>query len=214
MEARFDAKKTQIVQRLARPEGEYNDASPKGSVDENIRELVAEINGTTGFVTTSSCSGRVAVYLEGPKRPVDSGDLATQDRVDERERSANNAPAPTSGKGGGRWLFTSHEPVDVAGLSDEGTVYASLGIESATYLSFPQDGEKARFVHLKFEPLVCQHDVTISISFSSQPLLVYTASKHGSFSLLVRFFTSSLQHVKRRNWHLTLHRQLGFERAA
>lgn len=38
------------------------DFSPKGSIDIRIRELVAFLNQTECFATTSSCSGRIAVF--------------------------------------------------------------------------------------------------------------------------------------------------------
>lgn len=41
------------------------DLSPKGTVDVGIRELIGEINACEGLVTTSSCAGRVSVFLEG-----------------------------------------------------------------------------------------------------------------------------------------------------
>ncbi|KAG5927298.1 hypothetical protein E4U53_002888, partial [Claviceps sorghi] len=54
----FAAKKTKILDQLAVPEAEYTDASPKGTIDAGIRELIDEINAAEGFVTTSSCAGR------------------------------------------------------------------------------------------------------------------------------------------------------------
>ncbi|KIX93623.1 uncharacterized protein Z520_10529 [Fonsecaea multimorphosa CBS 102226] len=65
--ASFSAKKSQILAALHQPEGEYTDNSPKGTVDTQIRDLIDEINGYEGFVTTSSCAGRVAVFVEGPR---------------------------------------------------------------------------------------------------------------------------------------------------
>lgn len=51
--------------QLAVPDDEYTDLSPKGTVDAGIRDLIDEINGLDGLVTTSSCAGRVSVFLEG-----------------------------------------------------------------------------------------------------------------------------------------------------
>lgn len=47
------------------PDEEYTDLSPKGTVDAGIRDLIDELNRVEGFVTTSSCAGRVSVFLEG-----------------------------------------------------------------------------------------------------------------------------------------------------
>ena len=69
MNEKFSAKKRQVLEQLSKDHQEYTDASPKGSVDEGIRDLVQAINNTSGYVTTSSCAGRVAVFLEGATKP-------------------------------------------------------------------------------------------------------------------------------------------------
>lgn len=43
------------------------DKSPKGSLDEPIIELVHLINDENNFVTTSSCSGRIALFVSESK---------------------------------------------------------------------------------------------------------------------------------------------------
>lgn len=192
MQARFETKKAQIVQRLARPEHEYNDSSPKGSVDESIRELVNEINSTPGYVTTSSCSGRVAVYLEGPKH-----DKSTNETQNRRANEANRSSS-TSGKGGGRWLFTSHNPVDITDFDNESSIYSLLDIEPAQSLSFPVHGQKNQLVHLKFEPMVRGHKSSMSL-YNSPYLIHCTKLNRNSFISFVRSFISLLPRLKRHN---------------
>ena len=94
--ASFLSKKSRILRSLSVPEEEYADKSPKGSVDKEIRELVGEINTCDGLITTSSCAGRISVFLEGEDAHRDS-------TVDRR--------AVPGGKGGGKWLYTSHAPL-------------------------------------------------------------------------------------------------------
>src|SRR5690349_4766931 len=67
----FVAKKSVILSNLSTPASSYEDASPKGSVDIAIVDLIHGINGFDGFVTTSSCSGRISVFVEGKKRSED-----------------------------------------------------------------------------------------------------------------------------------------------
>lgn len=72
----FQGRKSQALENLV-------DKSPKGSIDDPIRECLGLINALPGFFTTSSCSGRVSIFCE-----------------------------PTDGKGrDGFWLFTSHSPI-------------------------------------------------------------------------------------------------------
>ncbi|OAL37799.1 hypothetical protein AYO20_02976 [Fonsecaea nubica] len=149
--ATFAAKKSRILADLDQPEGAYSDNSPKGTVDAQIRDLIDEINRYEGLVTTSSCAGRVAVFVEGPRvkgrgddRQDGGGDedevetWAGQDgqrgggreaareegggggeslsvevsgRVG-REKTMTTSTSP-GGKGGGRWLYVSHDPIPI-----------------------------------------------------------------------------------------------------
>ena len=67
-----------------------HDLSPKGSVDTPIQSLVSLINSTSDFYTTSSCSGRIALF-----QPLH----------------------PTQSKRG-RWLLIEHQQVDVHSLRE------------------------------------------------------------------------------------------------
>ncbi|KAJ9502092.1 hypothetical protein H2202_002156 [Exophiala xenobiotica] len=150
--ATFAAKKAQVLSLLTQPEEDYNDKSPKGTVDAQIRDLIDEINAYDGFVTTSSCAGRVAVFVEGPKaksvgggqpRPDVQGDEVahtngknTQQSTTSDEASEDNAATLTTtttttspgGKGGGRWLYVSHDPITLPTPTD----YDGLPIRSST----------------------------------------------------------------------------------
>lgn len=135
----FAEKKTKILDRLAVPEAEYTDLSPKGTVDKGIRHLIDEINSTDGFVTTSSCAGRVSVFLEGRKAATFSDADADADE---------QPPAQVAGVGGkgagGTWLYVSHDPVQ--------------GQDWLQTLEL-EDGEAqrtGRLIHFKFEPMVSE----------------------------------------------------------
>ncbi|KAI9172290.1 tRNA wybutosine-synthesizing protein 3 [Paramyrothecium foliicola] len=146
--ASFVERKARIVQQLAVPEAEYADASPKGSVDAGIREFVDEINGVEGFVTTSSCAGRVSVFLEGRRAVGPDADDGQQ-------------VAGVGGKGGGgTWLFVSHEPLsgeDGAGIprQDWSAVFG-LGDAETTSEWKAKGGHSRsrRLIHFKFEPML------------------------------------------------------------
>ena len=137
----FTERKKKILDQLAIPDTEYTDASPKGSVDEGIRDLIDEINQQSGFVTTSSCAGRVSVFLEGRR---------VADAKNEDERVAG-----VGGKGaGGAWLFVSHDPVPDKG--NRVTDWSSLfGLEdSATTHDGAAAAKERRLIHFKFEAMV------------------------------------------------------------
>ncbi|GAM89611.1 hypothetical protein ANO11243_076500 [Dothideomycetidae sp. 11243] len=139
MPSPFEAKKSKILSQLSTPSDAYTDLSPKGSVDLPIRSLVDEINALPSLVTTSSCSGRLAIYAEGLKPSTSS--------------SAN-----AQGKGsGGAWLFVSHSPVPVPPTlssllsSSENETPSSIASITPRSTAFgPQD----RLIRLKFEPLI------------------------------------------------------------
>lgn len=135
--ASFLERKTKILSQLSVPTADYTDASPKGSVDEGIRELISELNLADGVVTTSSCAGRVSVFVEGKK----SADPDNDGQV-----------AGVGGKGaGGKWLFVSHDPVPVGSQEwiDALELVDGQGLDSAGSSS-----TERRLIHFKFEPMV------------------------------------------------------------
>ena len=89
----FDQKKLSIVNEI---NSSQPDLSPKGTIDELCLPIIQLINGHRDMVTTSSCSGRLSVFVEGSKRLQDS--------------------TRVSGKGeGGKWLFVTHNSSEVSG---------------------------------------------------------------------------------------------------
>jgi tRNA wybutosine-synthesizing protein 3 len=145
MTNRFEARKHHILAQLETPDSEYQDLSPKGSVDEPIRNLISEINTLDGLVTTSSCSGRISVFLEGRKASDD-------DTLQEENRESRAGPG---GKGGGgAWLFISHDPVEIPEGHASPTFSSRFGLENASTVETSLPEVSSRYVHLKFEPMV------------------------------------------------------------
>ncbi|KAG8408658.1 hypothetical protein J3458_019679 [Metarhizium acridum] len=153
----FAEKKTKILDQLAVPEAEYTDLSPKGSVDRGIRHLIDEINSADGFVTTSSCAGRVSIFLQGRK--------ATPCADADADEQPPAQVAGVGGKGaGGTWLYVSHDPVK--------------GQDWLQSLEF-EDGEAqrtGRLIHFKFEPMIL-HVLTASLAHAQ--LLLRSALQAG-----------------------------------
>ena len=153
----FTARKTAILTSLAAPAESYKDASPKGSVDEGIRNLIDEINAMPGIVTTSSCAGRISVFLEGAKAPHEPMEEETL------PASGSKGTVP-GGKGGGRWLFVSHEPISLSSSSSSSSTEASTWLntfglcsDKTTYQSSRlRPPTKSRLVRFSFEPMVRQ----------------------------------------------------------
>ncbi|KAI0008640.1 methyltransferase TYW3-domain-containing protein [Xylariaceae sp. FL0662B] len=166
----FTQRKNRILELLSIPDSEYTDASPKGSVDAGIRDLIDEINRLSGFVTTSSCAGRVSVFLEG-KKVVEEGLAAPELGVSpETPEEANKQPklAGVGGKGGGgAWLFVSHDPVLFDETKPASSLEALLGLKSPKdtelTLEYGSDADIAatRLIHFKFEPMIL-HILTAS----------------------------------------------------
>jgi len=146
----FQQKKNHILQQLSVPLGDYEDLSPKGSVDVEIRDLIDEINAHESLVTTSSCAGRVSVFLEGDHR--------ARTRINADGELVKKKPASEGGKGGGgRWLYVSHTPM----ARDEEN---ESGVSPFKYLeTFGLNKHEttssytvaSRLIHFKFEPMVC-----------------------------------------------------------
>jgi tRNA wybutosine-synthesizing protein 3 len=169
--SKFAGKKAKILQQLSVPSADYTDASPKGTVDAGIRDLIDEINAQDGLVTTSSCAGRVSVFLEGRKVAPQSANNDAQadissteeDRPVQLELQDQESTKPTTsvgGKGGGgTWLFVSHDPIPDVGEGPE-SITALLGLDGIprTREDDTDSGLAAssgsRLIHFKFEPMV------------------------------------------------------------
>jgi tRNA wybutosine-synthesizing protein 3 len=158
----FLNQKADILAKLSVPLEQYTDRSPKGSVDIGIRELIDEINEFAGCVTTSSCAGRVSVFLEGKR----GGSASLEDGEEEgdgevRESTAGKS-ASIGGKGaGGKWLYVSHDPLAVDILESREsskTLHGLLGMKRDPVSDFQlRSGDKpgdVRWVRFKFEPMV------------------------------------------------------------
>lgn len=154
--ATFTQKKTAILTSLSAPASTYSDLSPKGTVDTAIQDLIDRLNTLEGVVTTSSCAGRVSVFLEGRKHG--KGKAVGRDDGGCKEGMAERQAAVPGGKGmGGRWLFVSHEPVQVR--RDEEPVSRILGLEpmeGMAWLKIDMEVDDLRLVRFQFEPMVCK----------------------------------------------------------
>ncbi|KAI9281747.1 methyltransferase TYW3-domain-containing protein [Umbelopsis sp. AD052] len=143
----FQERKEKVISELVEEMNpNRSDKSPKGYIDAPILDLMRLINQHSQFYTTSSCSGRVAVYCEG----VD----------DKKKTSATEAEAAKSTKGG-KWLYVTHDPVLIPDTLDDkekwilqllfGDSYADLTME-------PIEDDQAiinqQLVFFKFEPLI------------------------------------------------------------
>ena len=175
----FAARKRKILAQLAVPDAEYTDASPKGTVDAGIRDLIDELNGLDGFVTTSSCGGRVSVFVEGVKKKGAAAQNQAQEAEDtskatgEEVDKCNDAEAETAARpagmtlaaaggkgGGGNWLFVSHDPVPNTG--DQTNLEDVLGLKNVCEEvndegSSSKEESSSRLIHFKFEPMVSKH---------------------------------------------------------
>ena len=159
---RFGEKKAAILRQLAVPDAEYTDASPKGSVDEGVRALLGDVNRARGLVTTSSCAGRLSVFLEGSKAAAAAAAAAAGGG------HASGQVAGVGGKGaGGTWLFVSHEAIgdgDAPFRDFVGRLGMEEGLSSQGQVG---DITSQRLIHFKFEPMVSQRAQPSSPSFLS-----------------------------------------------
>ncbi|KAG9199531.1 hypothetical protein G6514_008389 [Epicoccum nigrum] len=159
--SRFEIRKQKILEQINVPDGEYHDLSPKGSIDAPIRELISEINDIDGIVTTSSCSGRISVFLEGRKADIEytkSGEEGEESRA-----------GPGGKGGGGTWLFISHDSVEVSDVAASQDFLSKFGLEEAAPDATKAIDVQRRFIHLKFEPMIL-HILSASI-YHAQKLL-------------------------------------------
>ncbi|KAJ9471868.1 tRNA wybutosine-synthesizing protein 3 [Diplonema papillatum] len=99
-DASFDTRKAAILKALA---DAAPDRSVKGFVDALCLPVIEFLTGTEDFVTTSSCSGRVALWQDGAGG--DAEEAGEADAGADRKKS----------KGGG-WLYVSHDLPNEQGL--------------------------------------------------------------------------------------------------
>lgn len=111
MASPFDQKKASILQEIGITSETVPDASPKGTIDERCLPIMNVINAHPDMVTTSLCSGRVSVFLEGKKHENQIGAKGNE----------------------GRWLFVTHEPDALQNWSDSvDFVFDTPPVTSAT----------------------------------------------------------------------------------
>ncbi|KAJ5101113.1 hypothetical protein N7456_007165 [Penicillium angulare] len=148
----FESRKNKILSELSVPDEEYTDLSPKGSVDEGIRDLIRDINTLPGLVTTSSCAGRISVFLEGRKKTTATTGDESQDQ-ESASGAASRQFAPSGGKGTGRWLYVSHDPfVSSNDTSVSLPLHEKFGLSPGD--GKPPVGKALRLVRFHFEPLI------------------------------------------------------------
>ncbi|CAI7613311.1 unnamed protein product [Penicillium manginii] len=182
----FTTRKNKIIEELAIPDEDYTDLSPKGSVDLGVRDLIRDINALPGLVTTSSCAGRISVFLEG-RRDVSSSEQEVNPEGAESEPEVQDDQrvfAPSGGKGAGRWLYVSHDPFP--GLRSNPSNSNASSAPASLHEAFglvPGDGKppivsagkSLRLVRFHYDPLIL-HVMAASLSHASPVLAAASAS--------------------------------------
>ncbi|KAE8388041.1 methyltransferase TYW3-domain-containing protein [Aspergillus alliaceus] len=168
----FESRKRKILAELSVPDAEYTDLSPKGSVDEGIRDLIQDINGLPGLVTTSSCAGRISVFLEGRKK-----------QLKPQEEQVRQFVA-SGGKGAGKWLYVSHDPLQGydAPRGGEGSyqgrpLHKLFGMVPGDGKppGLNKQGKAPRLVRFHFEPLIL-HIMTATLHHAHPVLSAASSS--------------------------------------
>lgn len=116
------------------------DKSPKGFIDAKIAPLCHLINQHDEYVTTSSCSGRVALFDPGV-----SNDSNEESYDVEREGTAKKS-TKLSGKGRGQWRFVTHDV-----LNDLGSQLVAV-LEEAVKERNDDNKTSSNVLTLKYEP--------------------------------------------------------------
>jgi tRNA wybutosine-synthesizing protein 3 len=141
----FHSRKEHVVSSLVEyVDPERRDKSPKGFIDAPILDLMHVINIHPDYYTTSSCSGRVAIYCEGLEKDV------------ENSNSDPNAIEKTTK--GGTWLYVSHDPISIPNTANNDWIVKLLFGQENDKVVFdnnrPNDILNRQLIYFKFEPLV------------------------------------------------------------
>lgn len=134
----FDQKKKFLLKEIGLNSEENPDASPKGTIDSLCIPLITMINSHKDMVTTSSCSGRLSVFLEGSK------DVKLVD-----EGTRENIKIGAKGDGG-HWLFVSHEKEEIK----EWWKSENIKFKYKTAIKEGEYNPNTRYVLFKYEPLI------------------------------------------------------------
>ncbi|KAK6199186.1 putative trna-YW synthesizing protein [Scheffersomyces amazonensis] len=162
MQDSFDQKKQAILKDLALNSEDSPDASPKGTVDVKCLPIIHLINSNDHMVTTSSCSGRVSVFLEGVKE-VQQGDTKIGAKGNQ-----------------GRWLFVTHDPDDLDDWHHNIEFHTSEE-------QIPTD-INTRYILYKFEPLIlhvkCRDQDTAKLLYTTAMNCGFRESGIGSNNIV------------------------------
>lgn len=175
----FGQKKKYILQQVALTDEEHPDASPKGTIDAPLLPLMYLINKHEDMFTTSSCSGRVSVFLEGdkivPVNKANKDSSATTEESETREK--------IGGKGaGGKWLFVTHDPKDL--VTEEWLKQVKEYHEENPLV----DGASKRYLQYKFEAMIlhvkCRNKETANKLYTAAMACGFRESGIGSNDLV------------------------------
>lgn len=155
----FDQKKAVILADIRANSAETPDVSPKGTIDRRCLPIMNIINASPNMVTTSLCSGRVSVFLEGKKTAAQIGAKGNE----------------------GKWLFVTHEPSDLTHWHKSLDLCYTMQAELAPGLASP---DVTRYVLFKFEPLIlhvkCRDFASACLLFSTAMACGFRESGIGS----------------------------------
>ncbi|KAG4304496.1 hypothetical protein PORY_002206 [Pneumocystis oryctolagi] len=188
MSSVFQRKKTNILNKFNTG---HTDASPKGFPDEPILDLLNLINLHPELVTTSSCSGRLCVYVES--------------------EIADNI----GGKGaGGKWLMVKHEMWNES-TKDSEILKEILGEYPFVKAVDSKDSEKGRLIHFKFEPMVLVSFFTLFMLISLKILHILAETVPTARTFLTYALSSSFREsgliLSKKNTVITIRSSIGFD---
>lgn len=130
----FEQKKASILKEIEETTATTPDLSPKGTIDEICIPIINLINSHNDMVTTSSCSGRVSVFVEGIKDIHDINDIKIGAKGNQ-----------------GHWLFVTH---DKGALPNWYKQVALKYNTDETHKFATMLNKNTRYILYKFEPLI------------------------------------------------------------
>ncbi|CEJ05009.1 hypothetical protein RMCBS344292_18957 [Rhizopus microsporus] len=150
----FLSRKEQVIASLVEHlDPERRDKSPKGFIDAPILDLMHVINKHPDYYTTSSCSGRVAIYCPA----LENDKVATK---------------------GGIWLYVSHDPIPVPEKEKDSWILQLLFGNRNIVFDYerPADLVHKQLIYFKFEPLILHIEAS---SYESAMHLLNIANQAG-----------------------------------